>query len=551
MENTTTLTPLDFMPAEKAGEIYTFDAAQALDIHSIETLRAVQLNTYTAAKDMYSSLGYSGEELKKYTYGPVSRKVEEYLEAHKLSKDDPRYDAFKEALDDLSITSSYQSEWQKGSTADPGESGQEKAEKYYKKLVEGIDEDEGVDEDEVLIDPVVAPAVTPEQSPDPAIEAARLHLNTLRNTLATLSAKRQGKIFGTGGTKYEEAKEAYDEQVIKLGKLEKQSIIDDNEVSEVTKKAEVVAFLFEEQNNLRELSMDKLKGTAVHKFVEMMNKGNVAQRIGKGILFGAGVSLVAASAGAVIGAAGATVIVGGVTAGIISSGRFARGFARSDAKKGRGMQKLEDAGHLEDGQSVDANNSSEYFDKIHQHYSDKFETDTEKEQKKRLKSVGAGVLGIALGTGLGFAAQVMADSGVFEGLMNRGLSHPFTNNEIDAKAPDASVPGDSLSDPSEDVTPHYEGPSTESTPDIPVEPQAPESISYDPDFYVDSGEGGIGLFENMGLSEEDWYSVHQELLQNFPDDFYSMDGGANVGLSHSGQLSIEAQQFIKTKFSLA
>ena len=270
MEHTTTFTPLDLNPAEKAGEIPAFDPAKAMDLHSIEALRADQLKTYKAAKDIYQSLGYSGEELKQYTYGPVSRKVTEYLGVHKLSTEDPRYDDFKTALDDLSITSSYESTWEKGSTENPGGSGQEKAEKYYQKLVEGTEDtakDEKISVETEEIDPVLFEQnTTPGTETDPAVEAARHHLDTLRDTVATLSAKRQGRIFGTGGKKYEEALEAYNTQVVKLGKLEKQALIDDEEVSEITKKAEVVAYLFKEQNNLRELSMDKLKGSTVGKF---------------------------------------------------------------------------------------------------------------------------------------------------------------------------------------------------------------------------------------------------------------------------------------------
>ena len=291
--------------------------------------------------------------------------------------------------------------------------------------------------------------------------------------------------------------------------------------------------------------MDKLKGTAVHKVVEYLTKGNVAERIVKGVVFGAGVSLVAAGASALIGAAGATVLVGGATAGIIGAGRFVRGFARSDAKKGRGMQKLEGLSALEDAQNTDTAQSADYFNEIHQHFTDKIETDISKEQYKRLKSVGSGVLGIALGAGLGFGLQIAADSGMFHGIIDRGIRNPFSQHGSKPELPkgvQTNVDTDIIHDPLPVDTP--------SVPEIP-EVITPPEISYDPDFYVGSGEGGIEMFQSLGLNESNWYEVHQELLQNFPNDFYSMDGGTEVGMSHPGQLSIEAQQFIKAKFSLA
>ena len=449
-------------------------------------------------------------------------------------------------IDKYSFLSMQDREWRVPTTADDGteirKKGSDQLEDDLELLLANVPKD-GTDTE------ADDATNTPEQSIDPAVEAARAHLDLLRDTMATFSAKRQGKIFGTGGKKYEAAQEAYNTQVIKLGKLEKQSIIDDETVSDVTKKAEVVAYLFNEQNALRELSMDKLKGTKVRKFVEMMNKGNAPERIIKGLVFGAGVSLVAAGAGALIGAAGATVLVGGATAGIIGAGRFARGFARSDAKRGHGMQKLEDLNGLEAAQNVTSDQPADYFTDIHQHYTETFETDTSKEQIKRLKSVGAGVLGIALGTGIGFAAQAVADAGIFDGLLNKGLHNPFSSDHAPSHTPE-HTPSHPSENPPSDGANGDTPPAADTPPPAPVEiPPAPEA-SYDPDFYVGSGEGGIEMFQSLGLTEGNWYEGQQELLQHFPNDFYSM-GDGNVGISHPGQLSLEAQQFIKMRFGVA
>ena len=70
----------------------------------------------------------------------------------------------------------------------------------------------------------------------------------------------------------------------------------------------------------------------------------------------------------------------------------------------------------------------------------------------------------------------------------------------------------------------------------------------DPSFVIENGEGGIHFFQRIGLSEAQWYSVAGELLNQFPGDFYAY--GSDVRLSHPGQLSLEAQEFIKGRFGL-
>jgi hypothetical protein len=431
---------------------------------------------------------------------------------------------------------------------------------------------ERLDEDaHDLLQSISSETSTPE-AVDPYIEAERNTLDRLRAEVAKLSAKRQARLWGSGGDDYDEAFKAYNDQVIKLGKLEKKALIEDESASEITKKAEVVGYLFNEQNKLREASAENLKGTKVSKFIEWMNRGNVAQRIAKGVAIGAGASLVAGGVGAVVGIAGGAAIVGGLTAGIVGAGRFARGFARSDAKGGRGMQQLDDIRHLEDAQAVESD-SDDHFDAIFAHFQENYEKDIDKEQAKRRRSVIAGLGGIALGTGLGATVAFIADAAPgIEGWLNRGPSLPFADHSAAAEAPptDQDLGGGADSGASGETGVGDTGAETDGAPDAGAPdgetdsgktflPNAdadatpdstPEVVpTFDPNFVIDSGEGGIHFFQSLGLSEANWYEVHHELLQNFPNDFYPM-GEGQVGLAHPGQLSMEAQQFIKARFSL-
>ncbi|MNY09709.1 hypothetical protein D3C86_1426430 [compost metagenome] len=128
----------------------------------------------------------------------------------------------------------------------------------------------------------------------------------------------------------------------------------------------------------------------------------------------------------------------GVATAATAAVRFARGFARVDARGGRGMQQSsgdqaerdEIVDNLDDGVS--------YIDTAHQRLGDKYEEDTKKEQSKRRKSVGAGVLGIVLGAGIAAGAHALIDAGVFDGFGNRTFNAPSGA----LPAPAEMTPGD-------------------------------------------------------------------------------------------------------------
>ncbi|MNQ92636.1 hypothetical protein D3C85_1080670 [compost metagenome] len=261
-------------------------------------------------------------------------------------------------------------------------------------------------------------------------------LDQRRASLAELSAKRQGRIAGKGGEAYAEAKELYDEQMILLARAELKSELEDNSISDDTKKIRVTEYLLEEQTKLRELTIDKLQNTPVGNFVKYMNRGKIATRIAKGLGLGLVAGAVGAGIGVVAGVAGAAAVGAGVATAATAAVRFARGFAHVDAKEGRGMQQLsgDQAQKDEIISSLDA--APTYIDTAHQQLSDKYEEDTKKEQGKRRKSVGAGVLGIVLGAGIAAGAHALIDAGAFDSFGNRNL------NPTPSETPDVIKPSD-------------------------------------------------------------------------------------------------------------
>ncbi|MNH50469.1 hypothetical protein D3C73_20830 [compost metagenome] len=374
-----------------------------------------------------------------------------------------------------------------------------------------------------------------------SLEDDRTLLDQRRASLAELSAKRQGRIAGKGGEAYAEAKELYDEQMILLARAELKSELEDNSISDDTKKIRVTEYLLEEQTKLRELTIDKLQNTPVGNFVKYMNRGKIATRIAKGLGLGLVAGVVGAGIGVAAGVAGVAAVGAGVATAATAAVRFARGFAHVDAKEGRGMQQLsgDQAQKDEIISSLDA--APTYIDTAHQQLSDKYEEDTKKEQGKRRKSVGAGVLGIVLGAGIAAGAHALIDAGAFDSFGNRNLNPPSGASP----APIETAPGDTNG--GIDETPKVPTPSE--TPDVIKPSDTPDVADAIRDSFGGEGSpsgewvpGGVGnyLTGDLGATEltpagldnfhqwVDGYSVRSgDSIWSISEDYLRAQGIAN------------------------
>ncbi len=374
---------------------------------------------------------------------------------------------------------------------------------------------------------------------DPYVEAHETNLNNLRAKMATLTAKRQSRLY-TGKkltAEFETLQAQYNDQMQKFGRLKLADVIDDESVPDEEKNKQVIAYIFKQQEALRTETLEALSNQKLRKSVEWFAKGNALQRIGKGAILGFAAAGAAAGIGALAGVAGAAAVGAGVGAVVVGGARFARAFAISEARAYKKQGNKDTPSVSMD--TVDASDDADIFDTAQTYFDAQLEKDIDKEQTKRLKSVAAGLGGVALGAGLGFVAQAALDAGVFNGFMNRSIVGDVGATPVEGGAP----VGDAVDQQTKDMLDQ----NTSDAGDAAVEVSTPE-ISYDPAFSIEPGEGGIAFFQSIGLSEADWYTVHQELLANFPQDFYSEYG--DTRLVHSGQLSLEAQQFIKTRFSI-
>jgi len=541
-----------------------FDAREAFDIDAVEVLRAQQTEAYDQARLAYIEAGDDETTASHKAQAAVAETIDAYLKGHGLTAENDDYLKYKGGLLSVSITEVPESEWYAKFTDETettlGQSGEDKTRTTYQKLTN--EPYYKVHTTEATPGAAEAPAglLTDEEA---ALEASRQHaeaidvekakLVALRDQLAALSAKRQGRLGGGRNDEYEQIEAMYNLQIATVGKLELAEVLAASDRTEVEKQGDIGTYFLKEQNRLREASLAKLKGTTTSRLIEALTKGTRTERILKGIGVGVAAGAVGFAAATVLGTAAGLVAVGaGVSAAAIGAGRFARGFAIGDAYGGRGMKEVATAEQVAPDTATDVpENLEQYFNRTQAQYAKVFEADINEEQRKRRRSVVIGIGAIAVGGLLGVAAHTAADF-VVGGVGTPDVdATPVPDPEVPSPEPTVPDGGDFDGNGIPDDQPGgiaEPTPEPEPTPDS--GPVGPEAIVADPDFIIEDGEGGIHFFQDLGLTEADWYSVDQELLTNFPDDFYPMPGG-QVGLAHPGQLSLEAQEFIKLRFGVS
>ncbi|MDB5159871.1 MAG: hypothetical protein JWO99_134 [Candidatus Saccharibacteria bacterium] len=89
-------------------------------------------------------------------------------------------------------------------------------------------------------------------------------------------------------------------------------------------------------------------------------------------------------------------------------------------------------------------------------------------------------------------------------------------------------------DPAFTLTPVDQAPAAP-TPDVLSAAPSADALS-NPNFTITRGEGGLKLFNRLGIDPGKWAANATRLLQQHGEDFYPMDGGG-IGISHSGALS--------------
>ena len=448
------------------------------------------------------------------------------------------------------------------------------------------EQEEGSEEAETD-DTRVSDGETSDDAMNVRLEELTVSLTDAREKWATASAKRSGKLWSGKNNDNQDLEKSYNEAVRAHGNATLQDILNDESKTQEEKNAAVVAYLFEEQARLRDLTTEKLNGTKVGKFVEWINTGTKWQRAGKGVLVGVG------------GALGGSVLAGALGAGVVTAGaigfaRFARGYAQHDK---RGVRSLEER-EIEETAVVEAMTDEQNelerqkIEREHQfvsatrHMNYLYEDETIDQQKKRRKAFAWGAGSVAVGGLLGYAGFFGASQAMKEATnFDLQIFHPLGEYNIDffESDGDLNLTEDWSHDGSSEVDGNPGGwpdidttdgvndgngwinhPDAPTMPDIDIDPDTPDSNpdpASNPDSNVDNGdhsdiegdtndnmnvvtvEAGHGYTHELmdfaeangqELSPQQAYNLHLALVEEFGADYINIDG-AGDDIYYEGQ----------------
>jgi hypothetical protein len=435
--------------------------------------------------------------------------LDTFLIENGVGPDSPNHDEVRQLYREAAIDTINENDWGNSPASQGIDPSDTKAEedKFAERIQQRIGNGDQTDPDIPTNDELEA------LHAEALVENARFDVGTAREMWATESAKRQGKAFSLKDKKRDEIRDDYHKKVQQLGILELEDIIEDTD-DDTTKNAKVIAYLFEEQRKLRELTTEKLKGTKVGKFVEFMNKGSLGMRLLKGVGLGVAVGV---GGGALLGAAGAA----GAAVAAIGASRFVKGYASND--RHRGMKTAEEEFGDRPVELEDTENDSieQRFNEAAEVYNEAFEDDTKKEQAKRRKALAWGAGSVAVGATLGYAISNFDDvkaniSGIDDKISDWWNDTPadVTPDDIDGDLPPApDLDNDGVID-SEDPDKDNDGVLNkyDSAPNNPNVWETPADKMDWSDFardarVVEAGEGWYQTFEEMGIPQDHWSDV--------------------------------------------
>lgn len=573
----------NFPPNPSGPEQNTPDPFEFFTVENIENMREAQKQA--RAEEMQNADPFNPQERRDAEARAAARYDEirddyihsfDYLrELANLDPTDPDYPIYEGIMNHLghvSIDQMNDDEWQMGQFDTDGNkvapSGQEMVEEIHDDRLAEFRQHEAdaAAARAAANNPQPAPVnpnsdptqqlFTPDQLRDYTEKVDARHeafakLTDARDRLAELTVKRQGKLKDEASPEYRAAHAAYmDAQIAygKAGEAMKDAAYPGRTDDE--RKADVTEYLLHEQAKLREITNEKWDNTTVNKICKWMAKGNVAQRVLKGIALGgaitAGTALIttvtAGTAGgaALAGAAAGTgmLLRGMRTYGAVRGHELNRG-NQDTSMTGTGPNELNSVNamfrrdvYAEVSTATSAQNALEKgAHLLLGGHEEAIQAEQKKNRRATYISVGSLVLGSLVTTGVAVGADHLTGfSDKMHGLWDNVMGNKpegVGSRVVPPEGPGSGKPPVELNppEPSNNAVDHL------------------SQEQYKAMATVDKGMGGIELFKEIGLSESDWYQHEQALLKAHPGDFYQMDDG-HVGIKHPGKLSEGAMRDI-------
>lgn len=526
--------PESTSPRPIVGEQILPEARKLYDIDMLEQWRAGEMQRLQSLRDQDNDwLGNLNPVYLQQYYGGVDGSLTEFLQRHGLSEGDDEYEGVRALYDSYGLHKIPDSHW------------------YTSPAVRGEDPDNITTAREAAMGEIRQWHVSNSGREDDygrSLDNLVEELKTARDTWAAMQAKRQGRMGDRHIKGYNDAKEAYHRLQQELGAKQLEATLGDGTVSGEIKNRAVLDFIINEQKELRQLINEKVKNTPVARFVDRLSGwlsgGGVASRLAKGATIGLAAGVVGGALGLAAGAAGAGAAIAGLTAGAVKmAARFGVGYARHDAKQGRGLpEEMVDDDIYGLRGAIDGADDGKLLENALQRAAIITEDGTKQEQRKRRRSALTALGGMAVGNALAVGAGFVLDHlTVASYNATDGVSQPLGYDPDPAPRsadvpPDLSgrtMPGDLMDTPDSVVE-------QSSLPDYTTEARS-----------IDWGEGWYQTFGEIGIPED----LHAELLQDtelmtqlqgmglaYPD---TTIGGWGIIMTEDGMMPPEALELIR------
>ena len=361
-----------------------------------------------------------------------------------------------------------------------------------------------------------------EQENTANLERIETDLASARSEWAKLSSKRQRRTFDRRIEGYNDAKNRYNQLVQERGRALLADELAQTE-NATEKNALVIAYLANEQNELRELVKHESDMKFPVRFANWMNRGSRKARLAKGLAIG----LAAGLGGSLLaGAAGVGVLAGSA----VVASRFVRGYT---ARHTEGMGKLDVEKATKDASYRTRMYDGDEFENSASIFESYFENDSKKEQKKRRTAVAWGVGSIAVGALAGHALHLGIDH-IAGWTDHNGLGgHPFADHQPNHQASGGSH---TPSGGGHDVAP----------PAAP-KPELHDLLNAHDTYNVHPGEGWDETMKDMGIPEDKWAEVLKDAGPKLHDQHWAYFDNAHHEwrISKPGHLSEAAVRTLK------
>ncbi len=404
---TTTSQESPVIPAEKLG---------LLQPDMVEQLRAQQLHKLHLARVAAYNTGESMDDAVEATVATFGATTEEFLAQHGITEDDPNFSSLHTTLRNFSVDSIPEDEWYAGRytvkeddkftdrnaiiDTELTPSGRDQ----LRETLNVLNPDADISQGETKVSEPgsqLEAQLQALQEKDPEYKNALEALTRCREKLAEITAKELGKPMSMRTKKYNAAREAYNAQLIKVGKIVEnhlQSTLPERTENE--QHTTTIAYLLQEQTELRNQTRANFTDTKVSKFVDRfgqwLSRGTKIERVGKGLTVGVAAGSVALVGGAIGGAAA---LIG--TSGVLLT-RFIKNYAQHDNE--RGLKVTEETTNSLDIRQVLETADASHADAV-THLDKLFDQDKNEQQSKRRKAMAWGIGGIAVGTAIGTMAH--------------------------------------------------------------------------------------------------------------------------------------------------